>query len=288
MSDSNLKPNITCIIPVKDRVEEVRDAINSVIKQQMPTQLIVVENGGLNNVESLLLRMVIPDHIKVDYVSMKRSSANAARAKGQSYAKGKYIQFLDSDDVLDENKWINQIKHFKDEPGLDVSLSRTYKLDVNDKKKILLDPVDYASTINLTSFISGRHHPITGAGLWRREVADMLVWPGDLGSSQDWESHFRALLKGVKMMYCDSASYTIRTGLSKRISDIKAGDKAYNKLIAILINLSEIELKALNKNERWGLLFLMIRLIRVCSKSQINFKGCKRSIVLQVKRLIWP
>lgn len=89
------------IIPVYNVEEYLEETINSVIKQTIGftnIQLILVNDGSVDNSETICLKYqtLYPDN--VIYLKQKNSGVSKARNYGLKHASGKYINFLDSDD----------------------------------------------------------------------------------------------------------------------------------------------------------------------------------------------
>ena len=85
----------------------LEDCINSVINQSLDfkdnVQLILVDDGSLDNSKEIALKYkkLFPDNIIV--LSKKHSGPSSTRNLGLKYATGKYVNFLDSDDELSNN-----------------------------------------------------------------------------------------------------------------------------------------------------------------------------------------
>lgn len=89
-------PLVSVIIPTYNRVDLVSDAVNSVLNQTYRNiELIVVDDGSTDNTKEVLL--AYGKRIKYFY---KHNDGNAnARNYGVNKARGKYIAFLDHDDI---------------------------------------------------------------------------------------------------------------------------------------------------------------------------------------------
>lgn len=89
------------VIPVYNVEEYLEETINSVINQTIGLkniQLILVNDGSVDNSETICLKYqtLYPDN--VIYLKQKNSGVSKARNYGLKHASGKYINFLDSDD----------------------------------------------------------------------------------------------------------------------------------------------------------------------------------------------
>ncbi len=108
---SNIK--ISVVMPVYNRIKLAIEAIDSVIIQTHQTfELIIIDDGSAEDV-SLLLKKCKSDP-RITYTHTKNKGAAAARNLGVSKATGKYVAFLDSDDLFYPNKLEVQLKYMED------------------------------------------------------------------------------------------------------------------------------------------------------------------------------
>jgi len=108
-------PLVSIIIPVYNSEKYLAQAINSVQRQTWGNiELIVVDDGSTDN--SLKIAMnYVNDTVKV--IRQRNSGSASARNRGLAEAQGKYIQFLDADDVLSDNKIAEQVFLLEKSPG---------------------------------------------------------------------------------------------------------------------------------------------------------------------------
>jgi len=89
-------PLVSVIIPTYNRAHIVTDAINSVLAQTFNSfQLIIVDDGSTDNTRNVLP----PYQGKIEYCYKANGGVSSARNVGLRMAKGKYVAFLDSDDI---------------------------------------------------------------------------------------------------------------------------------------------------------------------------------------------
>lgn len=105
-------PLVSVIIPSHNRAWILKEAIDSVFDQRFRDfELIVVDDGSTDNTPELLaaypnLRVARQGH----------SGVSAARNRGISLARGRYVAFLDSDDLWLPEKLSTQIAFFQRRP----------------------------------------------------------------------------------------------------------------------------------------------------------------------------
>jgi len=106
---------VSIIIPLFNREEFIRTCVESCLKQTYPTiEIIVIDDGSTDGSKDR-----ISDYIssgKVRYYFQENSERSAARNHGISKAKGEYIQFLDSDDLIFQNKIEKQMLFLSKNP----------------------------------------------------------------------------------------------------------------------------------------------------------------------------
>lgn len=96
----NKNPIVSFIIPVFDRTEVLRSAIESCLSQTVNNfEVILVSNGSPKKTISILKKYENHPKVKVFYYPKPFGNAVRGRNKAIKEAHGKYIAFLDSDDV---------------------------------------------------------------------------------------------------------------------------------------------------------------------------------------------
>jgi glycosyltransferase involved in cell wall biosynthesis len=132
----DIKPQVSVIIPTYNRAWIIEEAIDSVLAQDYTEfELIVVDDGSTDHTSDVLdsYRNVI----KV--FPQKNKGVSAARNRGIAEASGKFIAFLDSDDLWLPQKLTVQIGFFNQTP--DALICQTEEvwirngLRVNPKKR---------------------------------------------------------------------------------------------------------------------------------------------------------
>jgi glycosyltransferase involved in cell wall biosynthesis len=136
MAKKPKKPLVSVIIPTYNRDWIVKEAIDSVLKQDFDDyELIVVDDGSDDNTPAILRAY----GNKVIILHQPNKGVSAARNRGIAAASGRLIAFLDSDDLWLPRKLSAQVKFFKDHSEAVVNQTQEHWIRngrrVNPKKK---------------------------------------------------------------------------------------------------------------------------------------------------------
>lgn len=109
------EPLVSIIIPVYNADKYLAETLSSALAQTWPNiEVIVVDDGSEDNSLSVARKF---ESSNVRILSQKNRGASAARNVGLKAAKGKYIQFLDADDMISPDKIAAQVEALEKEPG---------------------------------------------------------------------------------------------------------------------------------------------------------------------------
>jgi glycosyltransferase involved in cell wall biosynthesis len=104
---------ISVIIPTFNRKNFLKEAIYSVLKQKdVFFEVIVVDDGSNDGTKEFI------KNYPIKYFYQENKGPASARNLGIMNSNGKYIAFLDSDDLWVEDKLSNQINFFKENPDI--------------------------------------------------------------------------------------------------------------------------------------------------------------------------
>jgi glycosyltransferase involved in cell wall biosynthesis len=107
----NHAPLVSYVIPVFDRTDVLRDAINSVLSQSYQNlEILIVSDGSPAETLNVLQEFEGIANIRIFYFSNSSGNAVRGRNKGILEARGKYIAFLDSDDLCDIDRTTISVK----------------------------------------------------------------------------------------------------------------------------------------------------------------------------------
>ncbi|MBA4686394.1 MAG: glycosyltransferase [Candidatus Galacturonibacter soehngenii] len=102
------KPLVSVIMPAYNAEKFIDTAIHSVLIQDVPLELIIIDDCSTDNTKNVQVNY--QTHSNVIYVKNESNlGAAASRNKGVAMARGKYIAFLDADDYWLPHKLSRQL-----------------------------------------------------------------------------------------------------------------------------------------------------------------------------------
>jgi len=123
------------VIPTYNRTAFLEEAINSVFNQtHSPCEIIVVDDLLLEETKLLIDRM--DNNVKIPILYIKniiKTNAQTARNIGAGCAKGKYLAFLDDDDLWDK-EYLESVNGVIDKENCDIVVTHTVAFDKNNNQ----------------------------------------------------------------------------------------------------------------------------------------------------------
>lgn len=198
------KTQVSVVIPCYNQGFYLHDCLTSILMNtDVSTEIVVVDDGSTDR-RSLLGLEEAKTISNVKVVSQPNQGLSSARNTGLENCRGKYIQFLDCDDLILPNKFSLQIDHIET-TGIDVSISNYLTSDetvcnFNLHNTILKYPFTLKSF--LYNWERGFSIPIH-CGLFKRECLSFPCFPVDFYSKEDWLFWVKLMLRNTKLAYID-------------------------------------------------------------------------------------
>ena len=94
--------DLSIIVPVYNVEKYIRSCIESIFKQGLDDASfeVIIVNDGSTDRSMEMIEYIISQHRNITVINQDNQGLSVARNNGIEAAKGKYIQFLDSDDLL--------------------------------------------------------------------------------------------------------------------------------------------------------------------------------------------
>ncbi len=126
--------NLSIVIASYNQAEWLPEAIESALAQDMPAEVIVVDDGSTDNSLSIACRY----DARLKVISQVNKGLSSARNTGIMNATGDYVLFLDSDDILMPN--CARILYAKALASLADVISPSFKTFGTSNSEIILMP----------------------------------------------------------------------------------------------------------------------------------------------------
>jgi glycosyltransferase involved in cell wall biosynthesis len=123
-------PEVSVIITAYNLAAYLEEAIQSALNQTYQNmEIIVVDDGSTDNTRELVTHLASP---KINYIFQENHGAGAARNTGIRASTGRYIAFLDADDIWLPRKLELQLKVMESSPWASVIYCDMYFTGATD------------------------------------------------------------------------------------------------------------------------------------------------------------
>ena len=218
---------VTTIVPVHNRPSMLVSAVESVLSQShRPIEILVVDDGSTDDTAAAADTLATrhPEIVRVLHV--QNGGPGAAREAGRQRARGEFVQYLDSDDVLLPGKFERQVSALRDDPECGVSYGWTRYVDepgagADSAWRRTGERIERM----FPSFLAGRWWG-TSTPLYRRSVTDAVGPWTSLWNEEDWEYDCRVAALGRRLAYVPHFVSEQRGHATDRLSRDGSSDPA--------------------------------------------------------------
>lgn len=199
---------ISIIIPAYNQVEYIDYTLQSVINQNYENwECLIVDDGSTDNTEAIVNEIIKKDS-RFSYLKKVNGGASSARNYGLDMAKGDFIQFLDSDDYIHEDKLVKGIDAFEKNKDSDIIISNFNMF--RDSIDTLLPP--YCNLENRTFDFNSilldwdvNYTIPLHCGLFHKSVFENVRFDETIQSKEDWIMWVTIFKKGAKASYINQS-----------------------------------------------------------------------------------
>lgn len=215
-----MHPLVSVIIPTKDRRILLGEALESLAVQSFPEwEALVVDDGSTDGTREFVSGLSQKDS-RILYLSRTGNTpgAPACRNQGLALARGEYVIFLDSDDLLAPDCLRARVEVMRRGAwDFAVFLTQVFVRRPQDDPRLWNR---FTTQDDLDRFLAMDMPWHTSGPIWKRgALARMGPWDETCLSGQDWEFHVRALasdLLHTKVSVVDSFWRESRHGTISR------------------------------------------------------------------------
>jgi len=227
-----MNPLVSIIIPTYNRAYLINETLDSIIAQTYKNwECIIVDDGSTDNTVE-----VVNEYLKKDIrfqlhhrPKNRLKGGNAARNYGYEVCKGEFVNWFDSDDIMESTKIEIQLNGLI-ENDFDFSVCQTLVFENNLQNILGLRSSKLNSQQPFQDYLDGSIVWLTQAPMWKRNFLQNLAYLFDeeLLVSQEWEFFCRILFKNNKFDVIEQPLVFSRKHLdNKSSSDYKKKEEEY-------------------------------------------------------------
>ena len=197
-----LRGLVSTIIPVFNREAMLREAVASVLAQaHRPIEVVIVDDGSTDGTPAAADALAAA-HPEITVIHQPNRGPGAAREAGRQRARGEFIQYLDSDDLLEPEKFAMQVRGLDGHPecGASYGWTRLRKPDGSVDAQPVKRTGERIDAM-FPAFLQSRWWD-TSTPLFRRSILDAAGPWLEQRVEEDWEHDARVASLGVRLHYC--------------------------------------------------------------------------------------
>ncbi len=282
------KSLISIIIPFHNSERHLRRCVDTIIQQTYTNlEIILVDDGSQDGSKKVAQKLVSEDK-RIVLLEIPHSGVSVARNKGLETAKGSYIMFVDSDDIMNINV-IRRMMLLMKKTYADMvtcGIERTEALDQQPlKKKISFKTYTKEEYLRLFFKINSNewvHYPV--AKLYKKELLPVSLYPPGIRVGEDVIGTYLAISRAEKIVALSDTGYYYYINPESATSDFSEKDF---DLIKVWDQMTEIT-KGTEPDNKYAVLgrnrinfTLLLRMITQVPAKEITVRYSK-----QQKRLL--
>lgn len=209
---------ISLVIPVFNNKGPLEEMIENVVSQTISDwELILVDDGS----DQDTLEMILDYSVKYNNIHIVKrerlpKGAPTCRNIGLELAKGEFIIFLDSDDLISSNCLKNRLEFIESNTEIDFAVFRARSFhDIEDLKNKKIIKADYSYELLgkpencFLDLLGGKYPLVVYTNIYRRKklIDSDIRWDENLRVLQDIDFNFTTLSKGLRCDYDKKSEY---------------------------------------------------------------------------------
>jgi len=257
-----IKGLVSVIVPTYNRAHLIVSTLDSVFQQTYrPIEVIIADDGSCDGTADVVQnwaeeKRAIDTSFSIRYLRQDNAGPSAARNLGLRECSGEFIQFLDADDIIHQNKVAMQVSVIR-QKNVDFCVCNYQPF--TDTLSTLGPVVDFQSRSHSIGDFPAQYPMDTPAPLYRRElILTNGPWDSCLQAGEDFEYNFRMVARGAKGIWLKEVLLYVRK--HDGTERIQATPLA-TRYQSMYIGLAKMEMEAIERG--------------ICSRKLLNSLGMR-------------
>jgi glycosyltransferase involved in cell wall biosynthesis len=208
---------VSIIIPVYNAEQFIIDCLNSIKNQTYKNLQIIIINDGSTDNSLKLIQQFIQNDSRFIVITQENRGCSAAKNKGLELVKGDFVQYLDADDILSNDKIESQVKALSEKSNsIAVCKTIVFKYSI----------IDTNIEIDTNLIMNGGNNIDFIANLWGRSgvmgmvqpnaylvpisiIKKIGIWDESLSPSPDEDGEYfaRAIFESSNIVFTEGINY---------------------------------------------------------------------------------
>lgn len=202
MPDVAATPAVSVIVPAFRASRDIAAALASIFDQTYPAFEVLVVNDGSPDTHDFELA-IAPFRSSVHYIVQPNRGAGAARNAGIRAARGRYVAFLDADDLWTTDFLRRQVGYLDANRSCDlVYCDAIISGDTPLAERRFMEAAPSCGPVTLVSLLEQRCNiPLSTVVMRRDSLVEAGMFDESLRRGQDYELWLRLALRGASIAY---------------------------------------------------------------------------------------
>jgi glycosyltransferase involved in cell wall biosynthesis len=229
-----MKPLVSILIPAYNAERWIAETVKSAIAQTWPRKEIIIVDDGSTDQTVVIARTFASKDVRV--VSKDNQGAAATRNYALSLSQGDYLQWLDADDLLSQEKVTKQMEVAGECQDARTLLSSAWGFFSYRTDRAEFSPTSLWNDLSpvewLLRKLSEGSHMQTATWLVSRELSDAAgPWDTRLLSDDDGEYFCRVITASNAIRFVPQSKVFYRVTPASRLSYIGQSDKKKDAML---------------------------------------------------------
>jgi glycosyltransferase involved in cell wall biosynthesis len=227
-----MQPLVSIIVPCYNYGHYLPETLQQLAKQQYSHwECIIVDDGSMDNTHTVSETFVLQDE-RFKYVYQTNMGLSAARNTGIAHANGKYLQFLDADDLIHTNKVAQQVAYLENHPDVDIVYGNSLFFEDAQLNVFLTSRVGDNGNAQrmkasgkgfdmITRFTYNNFLEVSSPLITKTLIDKVGLFDTSYTSYEDWQFWFRCSIKDVSFHFMpeEGTETYIRLGHASMMSN---------------------------------------------------------------------
>jgi glycosyltransferase involved in cell wall biosynthesis len=248
-SDPQGNPLVSVVIPAYNTARYIPATLNSVLSQTIKEFEILVINDGSPDTFDLEFALR-PYGSRVRYIKQENRGPSAARNVGIREARGKYVAFLDSDDLWFPEHLANQVSALENDPSLGLIYSNgihvadEWPISIAFERTPQQEPVTFESLLREDCTVG-----TSGTVAVRQAILEAGLFDEGLRRCEDFDLWLRMAHRGVRMTFTRNIQiyHRLANGLSGNPILMKQGRADVYRRAGLLPKITESQRQTIQR-----------------------------------------